>query len=106
MGIFSTLVTFISTQWYVLTLAIQASKIAQRMLLVAFLGAIYVSCVTYFSNMIAPWFSGLMSSGSYAAPLGLLFPPVAGTVLAALVHFWLCVASVRYLSSLSKTAFG
>lgn len=106
MSLISQLIAYIAGKYAALVLAIQASKVAQRFLLVAYIGGIYVACVQTFSNMVAPWFSGLLQSGgATGAVVGLLFPPVAGTVLASLLLFWTCVVSVRYLSKLSILVF-
>lgn len=106
MSLLSQLITFIAGKYAALVLAIQASKVAQRFLLVAYIGAIYVACVKTFSDMVAPWFSGILqTTGSTGAVVGLLFPPISGTVLASLLLFWTCVVSVRYLSKLSIIVF-
>lgn len=105
MGALSQLISFIAGKWAALLLAIQASNIARRLLFVAWLGALYVGCVTTFSNMIAPWFAGLTTSGSYGAVVGLVFPPISGTVVASLVMYWGCVAALRYTTHLSKIVF-
>jgi len=106
MGKLSELLSFIAGKYAALVVAIQASKVAQRWLLVAYIGGIYVACVKTFSDMVAPWFSGLLQAGgATGATVGLLFPPVSGTVLASLLLFWTCVVSVRYLSKLSIIVF-
>lgn len=104
------LIALIAGKWAALVLAVHTSAIARRLLFVAWLGALYVGCVMTFSNMISPWFSALLSSPSgtvHAAGqvIGLLFPPIAGTVLASLVIFWGCVAAMRYTSKLSMIVF-
>ena len=110
MGALGQLIALIAGKWTAFVLAIHASAIARRLLFVAWLGALYVGCVLTFSNMIAPWFSGLLGSPSGSGQvvgnvIGLLFPPVAGTVLASLVIFWGCVAAMRYTSKLSMIVF-
>lgn len=69
------------------------------------LGTGYVACVVYYSAMIGPWLGGILST-SYGMFLGLLFPPVSGSVLASLVTMWTCVAVQKYTSSLLKLAVG
>ena len=69
------------------------------------IASIYISCVVYFSTMIYPWMQGIFNT-AYGALLGLLFPPVAGTVMASLGAYWTCVIGVKYVSSLTKMAMG
>lgn len=85
--------------------AVTGAKIAVRLVAVATIGALYVASVLAFSNIIAPWLSGVFSS-QYGQLLGLLFPPVAGTVLSALAGYWGTVAAFRYVQSLTKMAVG
>lgn len=110
MGALGQLIALIAGKWSAFVLAIHTSAIARRLLFVAWLGALYVGCVLTFSNMIAPWFSGLLNTPSTFGRvtgnvIGLLFPPVAGTVLASLVIFWGSVAALRYTSKLSTIVF-
>lgn len=67
------------------------------------LGTGYVACVLYWSSLILPWLSSILNT-QYGYLLGLLFPPVSGTVLAGLVAFWTCVAVQKYTSTLIKLA--
>ncbi|MGE6211683.1 hypothetical protein [Comamonas aquatica] len=78
---------------------------AARVAAVLALASIYIACVSYFSSMIVPWLQGIFSS-AYGSLLGLLFPPVSGTVLASLSAYWVCVYGVHYVSSLTKAAMG
>jgi hypothetical protein len=113
MGALGKLLALIAGKYVALTLAIQASAVARRLIFVGWLGALYLSCVLTFSNMISPWFSALLQwgpggvgGGSAAGNvIGLLFPPVAGTVLGSLAVFWGCVAALRYTSKLSTIVF-
>lgn len=110
MGAIGQLIALIAGKWAAFVLAIHTSAIARRLLFVAWLGALYVGCVLTFSSMISPWFSALLSSPSGAGQvagnvIGLLFPPIAGTVLASLVIFWGCVAAMRYTSKLALIVF-
>lgn len=88
-----------------LVISVIGVKMAIRLTAVATLAAIYISCVVYYSTMIGPWLIGVFST-AYGALLGLLFPPVAGTVLASLSAYWICVAGQKYVSRLTKMAIG
>ena len=101
----SELIAFIAGKWSVFILAMQASAIARRLIFVAWLGGLYVACVVAFTTTVSPWFSAITSSGAYGAVLGLLFPPISGTVLGYLVVYWGTVAALRYTTHLSKIAF-
>lgn len=80
-------------------------KNAIRLTAVATLATIYLSCVIYYSEMIVPWLTGVFST-AYGAFLGLLFPPISGTVLASLSAYWICVAGQKYVARLTKMAVG
>lgn len=69
------------------------------------IGTIYVSCVVAYSAMIAPWLGVVFTTG-YGWLLGLLFPPVAGSVLAALSGWWAIIVGKRYITMLTKLAVG
>ena len=88
-----------------LIISVIGVKAAIRLTAVATLAAIYISCVVYYSAMILPWLAGIFVT-AYGALLGLLFPPVAGTVLASLSAYWICVAGQKYVSRLTKMAIG
>ena len=59
----------------------------------------------FFTGLIGPWLGTLFSS-TYGQLLGLLFPPISGTVVASLAGYWSCVIGVKYVSSLTKMAVG
>lgn len=104
------LIATIADKYAAFVLGLLASNITRRLLFVAWLGALYLGCVLTFSNMVAPWFQAILQSptsvGAAAGNVvGLLFPPVAGTVIASLVIFWGCVAALRYTSKLSTIVF-
>lgn len=69
------------------------------------LGTGYVACVAYWASMIIPWLESILTT-QWGMLLGLLFPPVAGSVIAGLVVFWTCVAVQKYTSTLVKLAVG
>lgn len=81
------------------------AKYATRITAVTLLAAIYLSCMVTFVALIVPFFSAIIST-SYGFLLGLLFPPVAGTVVAGVMLYRMCVVGVRYTSRLIKMAAG
>lgn len=81
------------------------AKNATRIVAAGTLATIYLSCVLVFTVMIVPWFLALFTT-AYGALLGLLFPPIAGTVVGALMVYRTCVVGVRYTSRLLKMAVG
>lgn len=66
-----------------------------RLAVATALGTGYVALVATFTGVIAPWIGSVFTT-SYGMLLGLLFPPVAGTVLASLVLLWAAVIAYRY----------
>ena len=105
MPLLATFLGSILSSIFGLVAAITGAKVAVRLLAVASVAALYVASVLAFSNIIAPWLAVVFSS-QYGQLLGLLFPPVAGTVLAALASYWGTVAAFRYVQSLTKMAVG
>lgn len=81
------------------------AKAATRIIAVGTLATIYISCVVYFTTMIAPWLAAIFAT-AYGALLGLLFPPIAGTIVASLMAYRTCIVGVRYTSRLLKMAVG
>lgn len=71
-----------------------AAKIAIRALGVVALTALSAGLVTAFNVAISPFVAAVFST-AYGQFLGLLFPPIAGTVVAALVAFWSAVMVYR-----------
>lgn len=71
-----------------------AAKIAIRALGVIALTALSAGLVTAFNVAITPFVSAVFNT-SYGQFLGLLFPPIAGTVIAALMAFWTAVMLYR-----------
>ncbi len=76
-------------------------KWATRLTAATIMATAYVACVVTFTTMIGPWFAALIST-SYGYLLGLLFPPVAGTVIASLMTYRMCVIGIRYTGKLFK----
>lgn len=69
------------------------------------LAGLYVACAITFSIMIVPWLAAFAAT-QFGLLLGLLFPPVAGTVVASLGTFWACVLAKRYSVKLIKATVG
>lgn len=88
---------------YGLALAMFGAKWAIRITAVGTLAGLYIGCAVTFSLMIVPWLSALLAT-QFGILLGLLFPPVAGTVVASLGLFWSCVLAKRYTVKLLKMA--
>lgn len=105
MPVFAAFLGSIGTMIYKALIYLVGAQYAARVAAVMSLATIYVACVMYFSTMVYPWLQGIFSS-AYGSLLGLLFPPVAGTVLASLGAYWTCVSGVHYISSLTKIALG
>lgn len=85
--------------------AVTGAKLATRLIAVATLAALYISCVVYFTTVIGPWI-GTVFASQYGQLLGLLFPPISGSVIASLAGYWGCVTGLKYVSSLTKMAVG
>lgn len=105
MPLFAKLFAALGGAIFSLIAGIFGAKLAARLIAVASLAAIYISCVVYYTRMITPWITGVFTS-QYGSLLGLLFPPVAGSCLAGLVGYWTCIAGLKYVSSLTKMAVG
>ena len=78
---------------------------ATRITAVTLLAAIYLSCVVTFTSWIGPLFGAIITT-TYGYLLGLLFPPIAGTIVAGLMVYRMCVVGVKYTSRLVKMAAG
>lgn len=80
-------------------------RTAIRITAVGTLATIYLSCVIYFTQVIGPWLAGVFST-AYGQLLGLLFPPISGSILAGLSAYWICIAGQKYVAKLTKMAVG
>lgn len=103
MPLLATFLASIGGGIYSLMVAMVGAKIATRLTAVAALAAIYISCIAFFMGLIEPWLSALFSS-TYGQLLGLLFPPISGSIIAGLGGYWSCVIGLKYVSSLTKMA--
>ena len=105
MSLLATLLSGILGSIFTLIVGITGASAAIRLIAVAVVATAYVALVLAFSALIAPWIASVFSS-QYGQLLGLLFPPVAGTVMASLASFWAVVVGYRYMSTLTKMAVG
>jgi hypothetical protein len=97
MPLFAALFTAFFSSLGVFLAKLFAAKIAIRVVAVTALTALAAAVVTAFNVAVTP-FVGAMFSTSYGQFLGLLFPPISGTVIAALMTFWLLVMTYRLQS--------
>ena len=105
MPVFAAFIGSIGMGVYNLLVALVGVRLAMRVAAVISLATIYTACVIYFSTIIVPWLEGLFMS-AYGQLLGLLFPPISGSVIAGLAGYWSCVVGLKYVSSLTKMAVG
>ena len=105
MPLFAALFSAISSSIFGLIVAAFGAKIAVRLTAVASVAALYAACVAVFNGMISPWIEAIFST-QYGQLLGLLFPPVSGTIMASLIAYWTSVLAFKYFSSLTKMALG
>lgn len=99
MPLLSSLLAWIATKFFGVFVFAFGAKWGTRLAAATALAVGYVACVAYWAGMVGPWLAGVFST-SYGAVLGLLFPPVSGTVLAALATYWVCVAVQSYTKTL------
>lgn len=78
---------------------------AVRILAAVTLAGIYLACVIYYTEKVTQWIGDLFVT-QYGQLLGLLFPPVAGSILAGMAAYYTCIVGKRYITSLTKLAVG
>lgn len=83
--------------------AFMGEKYASRLVAITAIATGYVATVAAFSSFVVPLFSAITAT-SYGFILGLLFPPIAGTVVAGLMALRVGVLTWRYTTSLLKLA--
>ena len=94
MPIFAALFGAFSTAFGLLIAKVVAVKVAARAMGVAAFVLLSLALVATFNTAISPLVGALFST-QYGQFLGLLFPPIAGTVTATLMSFWLVVMAYR-----------
>ena len=105
MPLLAALLAGIAGKFFALFIAMFGAKWGVRIAAAVALGTGYIACVIYWASLIVPWLTSILAT-EYGYLLGLLFPPVCGTVLAGLVTLWTCVAVQKYTSTLVKLATG
>lgn len=105
MPIFAALFKAALASVYGLVLALKSQELAMRLAAALAVAAGYVAAVVLFSTGIKPLIGALFAT-SYGQVLGLAFPPIAGTVLAALAALWLALVVKNYYHKVIRVAIG
>lgn len=105
MPIFAALFKAFSLHFIAIYLAVTGGKLSVRILVAVAVATAYVACVTAFTMFIYPLLSNLFST-AYGQVLGLAFPPIVGTLLAAFVAIWGCIVAKNYATKMVKVALG
>lgn len=105
MPLFASLFSAVGGAIFSLIAALVGAKSAIKVIAVITIASMYVGTVVLFSGVISPWIGAVFTT-QYGQLLGLLFPPVAGTIIASLAAYWASVLSFKYLSSLTRMAAG
>jgi hypothetical protein len=105
MPILAQLIAGLAARFFSFFAGVFGAQVGLRLAAATAVGAGYVAAVGVFSSVIGPWIGSVFNT-SYGALLGLLFPPVAGNVLAALVVFWAAVIAHRYVAGLLRMVAG
>jgi hypothetical protein len=75
-------------------LKIFIARVAVRIAAVTLMMTLATGLFATFNVLISPWIAMVFNT-QYGQFLGLLFPPISGTVLTALMTFWLAVNTYR-----------
>lgn len=70
------------------------AKIAIRVVAVTAIGALGTALMLIFNGFVAPLVAALFQT-QYGQLLGLVFPPVAGTVISGLITLWAAATAYR-----------
>lgn len=105
MPIFANLFIAVLAKFYAFSVFILGAKWGLRLTAAMTIAGLYVACALTFTVMIGPWLAGMVST-AYGALLGLLFPPVAGTVIASLGTWWACILAKKHTVRLLKMTVG
>ena len=105
MPILAALISSIATALFTLMTAMVGAAWAVRITAAVTLAGIYLSCVVFYTAKVSEWI-GLLFITQYGQLLGLLFPPMAGSIVAGMVAYYSCIVGKRYISTLTKLAVG
>lgn len=95
-GLFTALSAFL--------LKLFAARVAIRLAAVAAIAALGSAVIVSFNVFVAPLVAALFNS-AYGQLLGLIFPPIAGTVCAGLLALWsACLVYKLQVSAIKTTA--
>jgi len=75
--------------------AIVSAQQAARLTAIGVLAAAYVACALAYTLFIDPLLGALFST-LYGQLLGLIFPPISGSILVGLAGLWGCIVAKRY----------
>lgn len=70
------------------------AKVAVRMLAISGIAALGATLLAVFNGLVAPMAAALFTT-AYGQLLGLVFPPISGTVVTGLVALWIACAVYR-----------
>lgn len=87
-GVLARFWTYLVTTWGI--------KVATRIAVVLVLAGLYVSLLVAYNSVVRPLISQLFAT-PYGQVIGLAFPPIAGTVVAALSALWVARIGYDYL---------
>lgn len=105
MPLIGTLITALFSKFFAVVAFLIGARHAARLTAAVTLAGIYLACVVTFTEFVAPLWDALLST-PFGMILGLLFPSIAGTILAGLNLYRICVVGVSYTTRLTKMVVG
>lgn len=105
MPLFAILFKAVATSFWGFLVALVTKVLALRMAAVLTVAGLYVGAVLAWSAFVMPLLSSLFST-AYGQLLGLMFPPIAGTVVAGLIGLWGVLVTATYYSRVVRIAVG
>lgn len=105
MPVLAALLAAFAGKFFALFSGIFGAIIGMRIAAAVALGTLYVAAVLVFTTVVAPFFGAIVNT-QYGYVIGLAFPPMAGTVLAALSGLWIAVAGYRYFAQMMRVVSG
>jgi hypothetical protein len=105
MPVLGRLIAFIATTLFTFITGLVGAVWAVRIIAATTLAGIYLACVVFYTQKVTEWLSMLFLT-QYGQLLGLLFPPVSGSIVAGMVAYYTCIVGKRYIGTLMKLAVG